>query len=473
MQSEEQALAFIRDQQLRDRCRVVPIPGFYSIRCAPEQSRALAIRNLEFYKKTYPSAWVNLTQRHLVETLFSTPGQEQSGCSQQRAELDTVVLPDSLMVKESEAGGSISEILGRIESVRDEYLKELNERGSFKGFYVRSQFDRDTQTNDERELLFLEWELFDEGWHESKKQLDEKRVETKLQFLQLLRNMRERNLHEALFQLQGVTNSVRFHEAKKRFDVIKSLLTRYEEQLEEGYATQEELQEMRYKYESAQNDINHYSRLDQRGISQRDFDIVNKIEFVSLASVDNLTAKAVDNSYDLRIQELFISRSEFFPQWVDNLSLRLYAGADRGFGDDRRDNVVGVRLRIPIDFKRGRANLIDIEQSAFRDQQRAISMRQEQKTNRLYELFQFHQKRIKTTASEYRLVKKHRGLKEKQRSYPLSALPTVPDKEIDRLTIELLTKEEDILLARLDAFKILLQLEALVMPDSLSELVVN
>ena len=472
MRSEERALTFLREQQLQDRCRVIPISGYYTVRCEPELTYALAKRNLESYIKKYPTAWVNAIQQHLIQALFGS-SRAQASCSQQRTVSNTAVLPDSFLDKESVANDSISDILGRVENVRDQYLKELNERGSFKGFYVRSQYDRDTQTDDERELLFLEWELFDEGWFESKKQLDEKRVETKLQFIQLLRDMRERNLHESLYRLGNVRNSVRYYEARKRFEVLSELLARYEEQLEKGYATQEELQELRYKYEIAQNDVHHYSSLEKGGLSSRDFNIINKIELISLAPLDSLITKAVENSYDLRIQELFINRSEFFPQWVDNLSLRLYAGADQGFGDSRRDNVVGVRLRIPIDFKRGRGALVDIEQSAFQDQKQAISLRLEQKIHRLYQQFLFDQKRIKTAASELRLMKGYQGLKEKERLYPVSVLATVPDKAIDRLNVELLTKEEDILLARLDAFKALLQLNALVMPNNLSDLIKN
>ena len=115
--------------------------------------------------------------------------------------------------------------------------------------------------------------------------------------------------------------------------------------------------------------------------------------------------------------------------------------------------------------------MVDIEQSAFQDQKQAISLRLEQKIHRLYQLFQFNQKRIKTAASEHRLMKRYQGLKEKERMYPVSVLPTVPDKAIDRLNVELLTKEENILLARLDAFKVLLQLNALVMPNTLSDLI--
>ncbi len=230
---------------------------------------------------------------------------------------------------------------------------------------------------------------------------------------------------------------------------------------------------MRYKYERAQHDVHHYSGLDRRRMRLRDFDIVNTIEYVSLAPFDSLTDKAVDNSYDLRIQELFISRSESFPEWLDNLSLRLYVGTEREFGTDELTNIVGIRARIPIGSNHGRQELIDIEQSAYRDQQQAIIVRIEQKINRLSELFQFHQKRIKTAASEYRLLETHRDLQREYREHPLPALAAVPDKEIDGLTMDLLAKEEDILLARLDAYEVLLQLEALVIPDFLSELVVN
>ena len=470
MRSEERALTFLREQQLEDRCRVVPVSGYHTVRCEPELTYARAKRNLESYSKKYPTAWVNAIQQHLVQDSFGLR-HAQASCSSQRTVSDTAVLPDTFLDKESVADDSISDILGRVENVRDQYLEELNERGSFKGFYVRSQYDRDTQTDDERELLFLEWELFDEGWIESKKQLDEKRVETKLQFIQLLRDMRERNLHESLFRLESVKNSVRYYEARRRLEVLSKLLVKYEEQLSKGYATQEELQELRYKYEIAQNDVHHYSNLDKGGLSSRDFNIINEIELISLAPLGGLIDKAVENSYDLRIQELFIKRSEFFPRWVDNLSLRLYAGADQGFGDSQRDNVVGVRLRVPIDFKRGRSNLVDIEQSAFQDQKQAISLRLEQKIHRLYQLFQFNQKRIKTAATEYRLMRGYQGLKEKVRMYPVSVLSTVPDKAIDRLSVELLNKEEGILLARLDAFKVLLQLNALVMSNTLSDLI--
>ncbi len=383
----------------------------------------------------------------------------------------TILFPTHYVGEASLPETSVSDLVDRTARVRDRYLEALNDKKSFKGVYAKAQFDRYTDGAGDDRLLALEWELFDEGWYEAKKELDKKRVETKVQFFQMLRDLRTHEHNEQLHRLKILRNTVHLHQAKKRHRVLERLLPKYAQRLESGYATMAEFQRISYQHRRASLDLTHYSGLTHSNLSAIEFVVLNNVERITLKDNQTIAELAITNSYDLALQELFIDRSEFFPTWLDDLSVRVYMEHDENPVFRERENIIGLRVRVPLRLDRGRDRLIDIEKSAYRDQQQAIKLRIAQRIGSISESFRFQQKRIVSISSELVFLKEQRKLQEERARHTLAALPAVPEKTSELLELELIQKREDVLLARILAYEQLLALAHLVAPESLRELI--
>lgn len=357
--------------------------------------------------------------------------------------------------------GDTAPLIDRIGERQREYLEALDSAGSFSGVYLRGDKETRLDDDDTRHGYALEWELFENGRRESRIRLERKKAESELQYYQLLRDMHERLLAERVRIVQRLANRARRFIADHKFARLDELADRYQTRLARGFATREEYVEVVSKRERAYALKQHFDAAPVAVMSVRDWRLINRIEELDLAESRRLDEQAEANSVELRIQDLFIARSEYFPSWKDNLSLRVYVGSREDFARSDSDRVVGVRLRVPIDFDRHRDEIIRSEQTIYQDQKAAIVLRIRQKVARLADLFKYHQTRVRLRQQEYALAVEQQLLQTRRITSPLPMLDAVPDKTREQLALVALDRQEQALLARLDAYETLVRLAAL------------
>jgi len=467
-----QADAFLNKHQLEKECVVLPVAKQYSVQCGMSATYAAATEALRKYHSLVPAAYVNIVRKKPLVLAYAEI-DKGAGCDKKDSVIDAVLFPDSLLKEPINSKQAVSALLLKTETIREKYLKELDKQGSFKGLYIRGQWENDQDSGESQDALALEWELFDEGWRESKQLLDKKKLETQLQFFQMLKDMHEHRLNERLYYQSGIENSVRLHLAKTRLIKLSSLLKRYKQRRDNGYVTEAETQQLEYQVDRTKMEINQYSNMQQEGMSVFQFDLLNTIEHVSTVDQPSLLKLGIQQSIDIKIQDIFIQRAEFFPAWTDDLSVRLYMGNRRLYGDQRRDNLIGARVRFPLDLNLKRRKLIKIEQNAYRDQKSALTLRLEQKIVRLLDQFRFQQKRVHNLSGEHALLQNRLALLNVRVKYPLAGLAAVPEKEMDQINMQMLLNLEEVLMARLAAYDKLLKLSALTMTEDLRGLVRN
>ncbi|HEC13382.1 MAG TPA: TolC family protein [Acidiferrobacteraceae bacterium] len=466
----DQADAFLNKHHLGKDCVVLPVAKQYSVQCGMSATYVAAAETLTRYHSIAPSAYVSAIRKKSLALIYAK-ANKGTGCDKESSAVDAVLFPDSLLTEPIDSKQAVSALLQKTETIREKYLRELGNQGSFKGFYLRGQWEKDQDSGESQDTLALEWELFDEGWRESKQLLDKKKLETQLQFFQMLKDMHEHRLNERLYHQSGIENSVRLHLAKTRLIELSSLLKRYKQRRDNGYVTEAETQQLEYQVDRAKMEISQYSNMQQEGMSMLQFDLLNTIEHISTVDQPSLLKIGIRQSIDLKIQDIFIQRAEFFPAWTDDLSVRLYLGNRRLYGGQRRDNLIGARIRFPLDLNLKRRKLIKIEQNAYRDQKAALTLRIEQKIVRLLDQFRFQQKRVHNLNGEHALLQKRLALLGMQVKYPLAELATVPEKEIDQINMQMLLNLEEVLMARLATYDKLLKLSALIMTENLRSLV--
>lgn len=388
-----------------------------------------------------------------------------------------ITLPPSLLETQPAEPlyGAVDSTLQYTEALNREYVKELDEKGIFHGFYVKLETEKDVESGNAGRSLALEWELFDDGLNESKRELKKKKLQTQLEFLQLVRDIDERRLDERLYQLSLIDNRIQHHFAALNAQYLDTLYEKRRRQLEDGYITREDYEEIAFKRDRAHLMLQHYENIEQAGVPRSDYAVLNNLEYVEFQPLDALLETAYANSYENAIQDNFVERTDFFPSWTDNLSLRLYLENRKSLlsNDTDPDTVVGLRLRVPLQTDAHRDRLIELQKASYFEQKIAIQERLRQRLDKMTSLFKFYQAQIILLAREHDLDLERRRLLETQREHTLHSLDVTPERGLDLLQLAILDKQEQALLARTKAYEFVLKIMALTRSPSLADISVT
>jgi len=348
----------------------------------------------------------------------------------------------------------------------DKYHDKLDDTHPFAGLYAVGRVNHRVsnlgrQGNPRNDYLYgLEWDIFRRGYHEYKRDLDEKKIASKVQALQVTRAMRMRALDEQLFHLNSLRRAVQTLSSKKMLDLTTIQLKMAKKQMAHGYITRDEYEDNVNRQLDAKI---RYTRLAANSLVKVPpiwFRMLNVAPALRLAPEKQLFEQAVRVSPDLLLQGQFEKRADFFPEWMDNVSLDLFVHRRRRFGGNA-ENVVGAQVRIPLDIQPYREDVVSIEKESYRVQASAIRARLKQKISQLSSEFQFQQARVAQLADDYADLKKKIISSKKLAKIGIPYLKQTPEKDIAMYKRDQLMTVENVWLARIDVLEKVLRLAAM------------
>jgi len=379
---------------------------------------------------------------------------------------DALYFPKSLKGNPSEALTAVQRLEIKSNRLGGEYHDKLDDTHPFAGLYAVGRVDSRVgslkRQNDRRNdyLYGLEWEIFKQGYHEYKRDLDEKKIASQVQSLQIENDMRMRALNEQIFHLNSLRRTVQALSTKNMLDLTTMQLAKAKKQMAHGYITRDEYIENVNRQLDAEI---RYTRLAANSpvkVPPTWFEMLNVAPSLRLAPEGQLFEQAVRASPNLLLQDQFEKRADFFPEWKDNLSVRLFAHRRQRFSTSA-ESVVGVRVRIPLDIQPYRQGVVDIEKESYRVQASAIRARLKQKITQLSSEFQFQQARIAQLADDYVVLGKKIMSARQLAKVGIPYLKQTPEKDIAVYNRERLMTVETVWLARIDVLEKVLRLAAM------------
>ena len=365
---------------------------------------------------------------------------------------------------------SVHAALGdRLDQQRDSYFARLDGIVPFNGLYATGSADKSfADSYGGRYSFGLEWELFDQGRAEARRQLDRLKLESRTQYAQLLRDIEQRQLQENLLAVEQMRNKLLATLYQREAAAIRPVLERRRQELAAGRVTRGDVAEMEYKAERAALRRQHYSGLRDVLVYPQAQELINRIEQVQLNPDAELLERAVARSADMQLQALLAERNAFLPSVRDNSSMRLFLERSKEF-DRGPYNVAGVRLRIPLGNDQVRDAVAEAQAALVRDQQDSIRASLAQKLALLAERLRLRQNDMRLLQAENRMVRQKAELACHRLDHPVSTLPDA-DRDVEELTLRLHEMQREILGARLDVLEVLTQISAIVKPREPQEL---
>lgn len=372
---------------------------------------------------------------------------------------------DYLFVEEDMSNNEkdISQLTDDVNSSSERFVEILENTSNFKGVYVKVENTESLDSDFFDRKVALELELFDDGWGEAKVQAEKKRLQSKLQYLQLQNNMQFKQVDNIHYRINQIKNYVYYKTISELVLFYTDWVNKRKSQLAEGYIDQLDFIDAENKLAKAKTSQLFYQTAEQQKLPLLWFDLLNKIETSVLKDEQWMVEKATGYSYDLRIQDIFIKRSEFQPKYLDNVSLRLSIerrNNNRLLID--AENMVGVRVRLPIDFNKHRDEIIDTQRNSYLAQKEAIKLRLREKIKSIKNLFEFKKKSLLNLQHDYDLLTRKAEVAVKQKNAVLLGLEYTPERMLDEITAKKLNLKTEILNTRLDMLKTLFDLGSLI-----------
>jgi hypothetical protein len=368
-------------------------------------------------------------------------------------------------------GNTNAALSGNLEQQREAYFARLDAIKPFNGLYATGQADHalGDGTLGGRYSVGLEWELYDQGRGESRKQLDRLRNDNKAQYLQLMRDTEARQLQESLLAIDQMRNRLLAALYKREADAIQPVLLRRKQQLAAGRITKAEFAEIEYKAERAALRGRHYAATADVVLLPQAQELANHIESLVLRPEGDLAELAASRSPELQLQELLAQRTRLLPSVKDKLSVRLYAERARDF-ERGPYNTAGVRVRVPLDADKGLSEAAEASRALYDGQQESIRIALRQKLALLADRLRLKQNDMRVLLAENRMVRTQAESACYRLDYPVASLPGDADHDVEELTLRLYELQREILSARLDLLEALTQISALVKPKQAQEL---
>ena len=416
----------------------------------------------------------------LVMTPLFSLAQENSSASKNmlspltEEERAVLTFSESFLLGSEGGSSAIGPPVLRTQQLKGKYDEFVDDGSFFKGVYITGDATSELDGNNSGHAYGLAWELFDQGYYESKRDTGKNKIQYKLRSLRFMQQMLDREQGEQLTYLYHLEGRVELYSNRRLEAFSDNHLILLRQKLDKGFALQSEFDEWAFRLESAQNSVMFYGADIAVSLDDEYRQILNRIELLQLKPIDVLLEQAVSHSYALKIQEVSIQLNQLAPNWKDNLQVRLFVEQRQPYyrSDSENDAVAGVRVRVPIDFSTRHEEIIALDTSVYLQQEKAVREHLQQRVIYLSRQLGLKQYQIRKLISEYRLTGRKIELNQRFQTASIPGLSYTPEKQIPLLELQRINLSGKVLKARIAALGIATKLERLVLSGQVSELFV-
>ncbi len=354
-----------------------------------------------------------------------------------------------------------------------DYTDLLREEKGFNGLYFRAEGWESLRHDAYEYKLGIDLELYDNGRHEGRRLQKKKIVESEIQYLQLLNDMSHRAADESRYNLHRLRVRSQKEWYKARLELTTRQLEQARAELQAGFLRRDEYADYVLRQAEAELKYQAVALEDDLAMPEEWLLILNRLENLELLDVNELVARAYMQDYGLKLQRRFMERAGFHPQWRDDLEARLFIEERYNDYNRRDDLVVGVRVRVPLDKPSNRDELIELEVSAYEEQEQAMRVRIRQRIMQMSRLFRQHQSILQGQMKQLILLDQQIRDQREHAEHVIGTLPYTPEKQLRVLERERLDQMGKIREERLNLLGYLINLADLTRDDSLADLLLS
>ena len=381
----------------------------------------------------------------------------------------TYSLVDYNLSKKYDKNQSILSIVTYFKNNNLHYLNTLRNTDPFLGLYIVGDVSRNKDSNNYQ--VKLKWEFFNDGWYEASKILNNKINEREINYKQLLMDMFSYNYDEQIYLINKTIISIRkkyFNQMVKRYE---KLLAKKERLLRDGFSVMDDTDHIRERLEAMRLNKRFFDA--QKGIKpdKKLYTLLNSIECIKLVDKKKIEDFALKHNINVGLQDNYIKRSEYFPEYLDNFKLNIYVAHQKN--DNVDSDSIGIHTEIPLEFDSDRRELVKLQKQNYAMKKTALIKRLKEKIDYLYYEFYYQQNNLKILKNKLKhkykyLYNINKLISNRVTTYEGDSPANIKDLK----EIEIITLNYKIILKRIEIYKILLNLYYVVGSDNINKIII-
>lgn len=388
---------------------------------------------------------------------------------EQRAVAATRFGETFLAADAQESQRTIQVIINDIKVVEKKYLENLEDGRSSHGLFAVGSSAYDTQNDETRAGIGLEFRLFNDGYFEAVRRDSEKMLQAQLEFYQMQQDMIGRKLDEDLYFLARIENRLNLDYHQEKTAALAVLLDKRRRQLAHGYTTALDIGNLERQLRDQQSTVDFYRTIEHDRLGRQLRDFLNRIERVHLKPIKDLSDAVQARSPQLRIQDNFVARSEFLPSWSDQIAVNFEAGYNQEYSERER-HFIGVRVEVPLTLDSDRSSLVETQKRIYRLQKEAVGRRLMQQLKQLCSFFGFQQQRLLAQQDTLEFLLHTREVDSAKESDSLQKFADDPTRSLELLELQIIDARYEAMRIRLKLYEVVLKLLALTQSAEITEL---
>ena len=335
---------------------------------------------------------------------------------------------------------------------REEFLKQVRESEKFNGVYFKAKSSRNFDKNRYDYNTRLEWEIFDDGFFESKKSAKRFAIKKGLEYDNLLQRQADINDQLSLHKLLAISNNINYIYLKEQKRVSSKIYNLSKSKFDNSIITINRYMARKEDFDKIKRKLKYYEHTPKESFDISLKDVIKEVESVTLEDPKLIISEAYNNSLNIRKTDQKIELLNISNEWTDRLKIGVFAENRKYDFLDDSDSLVGVDLRIPLDFsfldreKTPEFDLANLQKSSTKN---LIS----KNIKECYSQIEYQKEFIKDLKSNIALLKKKMKTIE---SYPQNEKITADD-----IRLAIIKEKKNIWLQRVEIVKNILKIQKL------------
>jgi hypothetical protein len=332
-----------------------------------------------------------------------------------------------------------------------------NQSDTFSGFYLKANTAWDTLNDESAYDVRLEWDMYDQGYYQSKRIDEQKDLDKKIELFRSLNYIQSLSRDEAFRKMKYYLNGVNSFEIISRLKVQEKLLKELQAKYEARLITQYEYDTLLFSIEKNKESLKYYHNLTLLKIPAKLWQLLNQIEYVRLKESAKLFNKQKENSVDNELYNVLVKKNMLQKSWSDKLRLNFYVGQRKLYASQDQ-SLIGVDAKIPLTSYTQDAELETLQNRILKEQ---LLLKERQNRDALTEyisLFIYKQSQLKTRKEELKRLAKHIKVMQKVDALGYGELISKRGKSQNEILLEYHDKHLQILLERFEVYKLLVEI---------------
>ncbi len=325
-------------------------------------------------------------------------------------------------------------------------------------FYLRTNIAYDTKNTDSAYDIRVEFDIFQQGYHENKEKVQKINLKNKIALYKTLKNIEVLQKAQEYLKIKKYKNSIIQSGLALRLQVAKEHRDNAKEKYDKGILIQYEYDKYKLSLQNIDDELILYESMNLAKIPYDLWMLLNKIEEVHLISDYKLLTFFEENTIDAQLSQA-IQEEKLLTEgsWRDKLRVNVYTGIKKQYVSQDQ-SLIGVEAKIPFSiFVNDREiqtlqNQTELEQTELAHSQ-ARELLQDEVAD-----FKYRQQRLKTSIRELARLKQRIIDLKMIDSSAFSVYANIDFATRQNSIDKYLQQYEDIQKERLNAYKVLVNI---------------